>query len=270
MNVSGAMNQSQQPETALSSLLTSFLPFSIPVASPLAPAGSPEQREHFVSHEPLKEKDPLPLSSLFTPLGIASSISVPTQIADSNRLSQKHSITLSSPGSLLVCSMDLTVSSEPSAKSVPAIENLEINDLSSWARAEIGLWLEEQGKEGDMAAIGYGLSRYWDISVKRAQCWIKCQKEFPQLFSLANSDSPAQTNDEETSGIDDSGPKQTKLPKRQLLPHLGRSSLVLQSEDAILRIIWKLQFDWTGDVESTVSVEAALPQSCECILGYRS
>jgi hypothetical protein len=161
------------------------------------------------------------------------------------------------------------VSSEPVADAVPIIESLEIKDLSSWAKTETGTWLEKQCKAGDIAAVGYSLGRYWDISVKRAQCWIQCQKEFPHLSSSHGGEDQAEINDEEVSALDASEPKRTtKLSKRQLLPYLGQSSLVLQSEDAILRVSWKLQLDWTGEIESVVNAEATLPQSCKFRLEY--
>jgi hypothetical protein len=151
---------------------------------------------------------------------------------------------------------------------VPIIENLEIKDLSPWAKAEIGEWLNERCKECDLVAVGYSLGRYWDISVKRAQCWMQCQKEFPRLLSYTAPDSQVEGNEKEVSDVgiatlDSSASKQTVLSKQQLLPHLGRSILVLQKEDAVLRVSWRLQFVWTGDVESVVDGEAALPQSCK-------
>jgi hypothetical protein len=146
----------------------------------------------------------------------------------------------------------MTIASDPEADSVPSIDLLELTDLATWAHSEMGEWVGERCKECDIAAIGYGLGRYWDICVKRAKCWIQCRKQFPNLVTSTDA---ANTDAEELQIA------ATKLSKREMLPYLGRSTITLQSADAIIRIFWKLQFDWTGDVESVVTAEAALPQS---------
>lgn len=150
----------------------------------------------------------------------------------------------------------MTIASDPEADSVPTIDSLELTELAAWAQPEIDEWVKQRCKEGDIAAVGYGLGRYWDICVKRAQCWVQCQKKFPNLITSAStttSDAGGLPTAEDTST--------TKLSKRELVPHLGRSTITLQSGDAIIRISWKLQFDWTGDVGSVIIAEAALPQS---------
>jgi len=241
------INSSRTKETtkedipALSSLLTSFLPFSLPAKGLPTPPTSPEQQKRLASHQPLEEKDPLPLSSLFTPLSIASTTHAPSQ-PDSEfaRMSQKHSITLTSPGSLLSCSMDLTISSDPLNASAPTIKSLELTDSPAWAALDLGTWLDGKCEEGDVAAIGYGLGRYWDVATKRAQCWMQCQKEFPHLLPDQSGGDVSAAGDTSTNPS-----TATTFSKHELLPNLGRQALVLQSSDVIFQVSWKLQFDWT-------------------------
>lgn len=116
---------------------------------------------------------------------------------------------------------------------------------------EIGDWIELRCKEGDVAGIGYALGRYWDICVKRAQCWRSVGKTFPGLV-----EGPDGVGDEEITS--------SHMSRKALLPRLGRSVLTLQSDDAEVRILWKLSLDWTGEVESAISVEPILPRSCKC------
>ena len=150
----------------------------------------------------------------------------------------------------------MTVSSEPGSENIPSIHALEVKDLVPWAQSEIGSWIEQRCKEGDVASIGYGLGRYWDINMKRAQVWMQIRKRFPGLVDGHNRE----VEEQDINGAVGAEPK---MSKRALLPLLGRSSLSLQDEEAVLRISWKLDFDWTGEVESAVSVETALPSSCE-------
>jgi hypothetical protein len=248
---STAAKEKQQPQPSLSSLLTSFLPFSVPTAAISGPrVSSEEEDEQLLSHAPLKEDDPLPMNALFTPLTITSTTHAPTSTPSSHSIKQKHSITLASPGGLLTCKVDMTVASEPGSDMVPTIERLEMCELSSWARSEIGDWADKRCQERDIATLGYGLGRYWDISVKRAQCWIQIQKLFPALTS-----STSLPEDQEAAN----------MSKKQLLLHLGRASLELKDAEVVLRIGWRLGFDWTGEVESAVAVETGVPGGCELL-----
>jgi hypothetical protein len=191
-----------------------------------------------------------------------------------------HEIVLKGPAALLACKIDLTITSDPTDPGNPKVDGLQLRGLSPWAKREAGDWLDERAKEGDVSAIGYALGRYWDVSVIRAQCWIRCCKELGDLVTCANDAQIAEANaaakgkkrgnqarrgDADIDMVDaEGGPaSEAQLSKRELHQHLGRQSLVLKSDEVILRISWKLQFDWTGEVESVVTAGAAFPKACK-------
>ena len=55
----------------------------------------------------------------------------------------------------------------------------------------------------------------------------------------------------------------TKWTRKQLLPQMRRTSLVLTGEGVELRIEWNIIFDWTGEAESIISASAKIPSSCK-------
>jgi hypothetical protein len=251
----GGLLPIQEP-APLSSLLTSFLPFSIPLKQP---EPSLDQEKPILSHFPIQQTDPLPLLTLFTPLKITSTISPPsTPSSPSDSIKQTHNITLSGPASLLSCKLDFTVSSISFEPEIPSVDSLSLSNLSYWASQEISLYLQKCADEGDINAIGYALGRYWDISVKRAQCWSRCSKEFRHLATLSEGVRDTAIEEEEVSTLEP-----PVFRKAELLPHLGRQFLVFQNEDVVLKVEWKLEFDWTGEVKSVISAKAALPQVCK-------
>jgi hypothetical protein len=281
------------PATApLSALLTSFLPFSLPMAQPPTPPLSPDSKEIIPSHAPIKESDPLPLLSLFTPLAMTSTIKAPTKPRSlTESFKQKHEITLTAPSSLLACNLELIISSDPTDPTNPSVDTLEVANLSPWAKREVSHWLESRAAEGDVSAVGFALGRYWDVSVTRAQCWVRCCKELGDLVTCATDAQRSEKTseqkkrgkraqrqvdeDEEMKDADDAATQPLKLTKRELHSHLGRQDLVLENNEVILKVSWRVQFDWTGEVESTVSAQAAFPQACEyffaalpCIHGW--
>lgn len=245
--------QADQKATPLSSLLTSFLPFSIPVQQP---EPSSDQDKAIASHLPVSQSDPLPLLTLFTPLKFTSTIKPPSRSTSRDEILQIHHITLKGPASLLACDLDLTISVSTDEGEAPRVGSLILSSISPWASAEVEPFLQKRANEGEINTIGYALARYWDISMKRAQCWARCCKEFRHLLALSKElQTPAE--EEEVSALEVAKPS-----KRELLPHFGRQFLSFETKSVVLRIEWKLNLDWTGEVESIVSAKAALPRVC--------
>jgi hypothetical protein len=235
---------------SISTLLTSFLPFSIPI-SQTTPVGD---KTPVPSHAPLPNKPEL--LGLFSPLEISCSISPPSKPSNaSSPIIQLHTISLSSPNGLLNARLGLTITSTAEEISTPTVSNLHIQHISLWAKREIGSSLETRAKTGDIASIGYSLGRYWEISLKRAQCWAKLCQQFPQLIR-------------DVEYITDKDAAQGRKRKREaysqdeIRRHLGRNSVTFKDGYAELRISWVISLDWSGEVESRVSSRASFPIIC--------
>jgi hypothetical protein len=204
------------------------------------------------SHAPLP--DAKPLLTLFTPFEVESSISPPsTSDTADDIISQKHLITMKSPGKLLACTLALTVETDPSDRQHPKLSAFKVQSLSPWVRKELGPWLNEREKEHDVSSIGYGLGRYWDICLRRARCWTQLTNQFPHLFPKAGP------NNEKKSVI--SGGNTTELKRADLIQYLDRTALLLKSTHVFLRISWAIELDWTGEAESKVNAKAMFPRA---------
>ncbi|KAJ9649600.1 hypothetical protein H2199_000378 [Coniosporium tulheliwenetii] len=265
----------------LSQLLTSFLPFSKPLAYRTEPA-PPTPDAPTPSHAPLALDDPLPYLTLFTPFTITSSIST-TPAPQSPTL--HHTLTLTSPSSLLHATLHLHISPDPE----PCITSLDLATLSPWAEPELGPWLRRCAAENDVGDVGWALGSYWELAIRRVECWGRCEKAWPELLGRggkvgkgkgkaggqANAElerldvrSDGEEGLEEVSGVGDiiagpgdgtGGKGKRAASRRELRRHLGRTELVFQSAEVKLRIVWRIQFDWTGEAESVVRAQAAFP-----------
>jgi len=281
----------------LSQLLSSFLPFTKPLAHRTEPA-PPASNDPIPSHAPLALDDPLPYLTLFTPFTITSSISATPETSTAPSPQPPtllHALTLTSPSSLLSATLHLHISPNPE----PHIKRLNLAALSPWAESETGAWLRRRAAENDIGGVGCGLSSYWELATKRAECWARCERVWPELLRRgteggaqkgsgkgerkrahdageqpsASSTEHDDRNDgedglEEVSGIGDAvapaGASTRRngrraASRRELRRHLGRTELVFQSAEVKLRIAWRIQFDWTGEAESVVRAQAAFP-----------
>jgi hypothetical protein len=286
INLAAGSNSNSNPAVAiqppLSTLLTAFLPFSIPLPD-LPPAYEETAEDPIPSHAPLPATPEL--LTLFTPLSVSSIISPPSKPLDSTApISQLHTLTLEVPSALLTATLALTISSDPMDPQNPTISELKVRNLSSWADREVGDWIRQREAECDVAAIGYGLGRYYTVSLKRAECWVKLCRTFPHLIpglppfesasgtsaakgSVARGKRRARDMDDDQQGSEGDDIQQA-ISGTELSRHLSRDSLTIQSKQVALRISWPLSFDWTGEIQSRVGAKATFPSICKlfCVL----
>ena len=262
-------NTKQPP---LSQRLALFLPFSKrPLPPPLGPSPlSPP----LPSHHPLPLSDPLPYLRVFTPLTISSTDILLPSTAPNAPLLQRQQITLASSHELLSVKLSLTANT-----TTQTIANLEILNLSPWAGPELGTWIRKRALDGDMSSIGWAIGRYWEVAQLRARCWERCEQDHGHLLAqkgkqggktvgkekstllkrqgrLRKEDQTL--SDDEPTNLDDDDPE---TPSRlDLLSHLGRTALLFQHDDVSLLISWRIDFDWTGEVQSHVEASASFPE----------
>ncbi|KAL1636471.1 hypothetical protein SLS56_001054 [Neofusicoccum ribis] len=188
-----------------------------------------------------------------------------------------------SPSSLLHLDFDLTA--DPATQSV---RKLDVLSISPWATHELGAWVTQRAAENDVGGVCWAAESYYDLAIKRAKCWARCFREFGRLLNddteakVANSstkktnkrkgvqqDMPTSSNlledeAEEVSGIGNdltTTKEQNERPitRSELLRGLGRDHIILRSKEVLFRISWIVQFDWTGEAESMIRADVALP-----------
>lgn len=240
---------------SISNLLCSFLPFSSH-AIPPPPSKEPITKP-VPSHRPLDLEDPLPYLQMFTNFTIQTHLDLPDSkpAATSDRIHQKHTITMTGPQQLLTASLILTID-------VPTttIADLQITHLSPWAERDLGAFMREKALEQNLSNACWAVESYWDIARKRAEHWHRCETAFAHLLpGRAREDAENVTPQHRQSS---SGAKITTR-RRDLKRLLGRDVLVLQDRHVVLQLDWKIGFDWTGEANSTVGVRAAVPRVCK-------
>jgi hypothetical protein len=275
--------------TSIFKSIASFLPFARRQRPPKA---APPKDTPIPSHLPVPLEEQLPHLQLFTPLNLSSTITIlPTKPPTStttpftNTILQNHSITLSAASGLFSARMNMIVDT-----SRLSVSSLSITTLDPSAEAELGRWARERASgKGilgrDVSAICWAMARWFEIATKRAKFWCGVERDLSsdvgrrkstaRLKALGKkkkragtrpSEDLAEGGHEEDGAIDGEGTKTTKWTRKQLLPQMRRTSLVLTGEGVELRIEWNIVFDWTGEAESIISASAKIPSTCKFTL----
>lgn len=123
--------------------------------------------------------------------------------------------------------------------------------LPSWAERELGTFMRAKAKEKNLGNACWAIDSFWDLATKRAQHWHRCEKAFARLLPKRTA---TDTDDASATGAESS-----ILSRKDMGRHLGRDVLILQDKHVLLKINWRIAFDWTGEAESIIDAECAVP-----------
>jgi hypothetical protein len=269
--------------TSIFKSIGSFLPFQ------------PRRRKHaqlptstkpIPSHLPIALDDPLPYLQAFSPLTYSSTIAIlPSEPVSSESstqeleqpIRQRHVINASHPSGLFATRFSMTVDT-----STLTITSLDILRLDMNAEKELGTFIRDRVRRDgplgrDVTTICWAMGRWAEVSIQRARFWCTVDSEFgnapARLKSLARTRKKKRkrqvsvVDDEEEVNADGDGAEEGSTKhawtRRQLLPQIGRTSMELVNEEVELRFEWKIRFDWSGDVDSSIAAVARLPKDCK-------
>ncbi|KZM27055.1 hypothetical protein ST47_g1834 [Ascochyta rabiei] len=242
--VSGADAEIERP-TPVSSLLCSFLPFS---SLTIPPPKQKHPNKPVPSHRPLDVSDFLPYLEMFTSFKFSTQLGLPRGkvFPTSTRVHQKHTIEISGPQKLLTAQLAVNIDCLSNE-----VIDMHILRLPSWAERELGNFMRTKAKEKDLGNACWAIDSFWNIATKRANYWHRCEEAFARLVPghlVTDKKHTLATNT-----------KSSVLSRKDLSRHLGRDMFVLQDEHVLLKINWRITFDWTGEAESSVDMECAVP-----------
>ncbi|KAF2818975.1 hypothetical protein CC86DRAFT_336146 [Ophiobolus disseminans] len=242
--VSGADSKADAV-TPVSTLLCSFLPFST-LAIPL-PRRKNEEKP-IASHRPVELADPLPYLEMFTSMKYSTHVSLPRGkiVPSSRRVQQKHTIDIVGPQKLLTAQISLIID-----VLVNQVIDMHILRLSPWAERELGTYLRKRAEEKDLSNACWAIESYFTIAQKRAQYWHRCETTYAHLLAGHTRD--------DTENARPPALAKSKMSRKDINRHLGRDSLILQDSHVLLKLNWRIGFDWTGEAESQVTVDTAFP-----------
>ncbi|KAL3424423.1 hypothetical protein PVAG01_03704 [Phlyctema vagabunda] len=264
-----------------------FLPFSSKRKAQTS--NSPVLEKPLPSYLPVPLDDPLPYLQVFAPLSYTSNISIlpnmPTSSSsdDSSFLEvpplQRHHITARSQSGLFAAKLAMTVN-----MSNLSVASIDIEKLDRNAEAELGAFMRKRLSDRDedieytlgkdITVLCWAMGRWAEVSVLRARLWCaielelgtpEARKDTIQKASRKRKRKRAVAVDEEVAAdladmADENGHQ--KWTRRQLLPHMGRTALEISDEayHVEIRFEWRMDFDWTGEIESIISASARIPK----------
>ncbi|KAL9110999.1 MAG: hypothetical protein Q9187_007985 [Circinaria calcarea] len=260
----------------LSIRLSLFLPFS--KSKPPMPK-TLTTNEPTKSHHPVQLEDPLSYLRTFTPLNISSTELLVSSSTNATLHSRYQEITFASPHELLIVKLGVTTNTV-----THALDSLTLVYISPSADPELGSWARRYLADGDISSIGYAIGRYWEVASTRARCWRACQNDFAELIPDSDHNAVAPLAEkppvpkrkdrrristlpetaESESNPDNSSTLFATLSADHLAD-LSQQSLLLAHSGVSLLITWRIEFDWTGEVESHISACASFPATWNAI-----
>lgn len=211
---------------------------------------SQRQEAPIPSHRPVDLADPLPYLEMFTSLRVSTQLSpARSKVSPSSqRVQQKHTISIVGPQKLLTAQVSAIIDTLASE-----ISEMQVLRLSPWAQRELGAFIHEKSKARDLGNACWAIESYWGLAQKRAQYWHKIESAFARLIAGRTSDDTENVRPQTKAAT-------SRMSRKDLSRHLGRDTLVLQDKHVLLKIKWRISFDWTGEAGSEISVETAVPQ----------
>lgn len=267
---------SSKPEPAKTSVLKSmdaFLPFRPRRKSVSAPI----IEKPLPSHLPIALDDPLPYLQAFSPLSYTSTMTlVPTgppasetSSSDTRQSLQKYVINASHPSGMFAARLAMIADSE-----YMAIKTIDVLRLDMGAEVELGTFIRDRASASgplgkDITVICWAMSRWVEVSLKRARFWCAVENEFGDPEAQTAALQKTKKRKRSDGGNEDDEDERKLWTRRQLLPNIGRTSMVVAGKNVELRLEWKLGFDFTGEVESNLTADARIPVECECRVNDR-
>jgi hypothetical protein len=244
VQVSGA-DSKDEVAPPVSSLLCSFLPFSTFAIPQPQIKGS---EKPVPSHRPVQLADPLPYLEMFTSFKFSTQLGFPRgkTSPSSKHVHQKHTFDIIGPQKLLTAQFSVIVDTLANE-----IVDMHILRLPPWAERELGTFLRQRAEEKDLGNACWAIESYWNIAQKRAQYWQRCETTFARLLAAHTRDN--------AENVHAQAKADAKMSRRDLHRHLGRDSLILQDKHVLLKLDWRIGFDWTGEAESEITAQPAFP-----------
>lgn len=256
-----------------------IVPFGKPAASALPSEEDEVDISDIRSHHPvpMTAKEELPFLQLFSAFSATSSLIVLPRKAD-GPVKQLFSIQLRSrhcPG-LFGAKLEATVDSASLS-----VLSLNIAALEPSAKPELGDFLERictgdcnRSMQRNVGIATWAMSEWLRVAEQRARLWVQLDEEFGTKDALLETSANARSrkaNREQDDPEDDREYESKPLPKSQLMRFMGQQSFDVRipSEESTppsIRLGWKIEFDWSGEAKSNVSVMTGVPGKCKCTI----
>ncbi|KAL4803924.1 hypothetical protein BDV18DRAFT_162337 [Aspergillus unguis] len=244
---------SNTKDNTISSLISTLLPFS--TKRPPKPHRLPSEVNPFALDRNAQAD---PYLSALAPLKITASSSTVSTLK-SGGLVERHQITLSAPQPFPSSLYKVHVSYETN----PEAQSL----ISLSARAEgtspkyLQQWMDRRLKNSllnlDVSGLCWGINRYWEGLVSRAQIWAQIEDQHPTLVLGRSTPNDSQQS-RKAKNRDPTTPEiLTTSDMRRILPQIERASMLFQSKEKSVEALLSCELtidEWTGEPELEPSI----------------
>ncbi|CAI7571028.1 unnamed protein product [Penicillium pancosmium] len=246
--------------TPISSLLSTLLPFSTNIPRPNRQV-SPLPTNPFALKASSQSKSYL---TVFAPLSLNAQTS---RNSEADSLLETHTLkfTAPSPFPRALYNVSVVYETNPESQTITSVSVPTGNESKKRQVPEtLRRWIDSRLANPllnlDVATLCWGINRYWEASLARAQLWAQIEKKYGRASSSRNG-----KDKDNIPGLQGGGViKLSEL--RRLVPHLERNTMVINpaSSNAKPRILLSnvlTMDDWTGEPqlrpELSVSVSHA-------------
>ncbi|KAJ9259765.1 hypothetical protein DTO212C5_8568 [Paecilomyces variotii] len=233
---------------SLSTALFSLLPFS--KKKPKANRPSKVPKNPFALQELADAK---PYLTVFAPLTLTTQ-STKLSTSVSGTLTETHELTLSAPHPYPqhIYRVPITLRTNPDTQSVTSIS---VSNKSAQLPPQINQWIQTRLSSPllklDISGLCWGLNRYWEATISRAQLWARLQNRYHTLIvggSINRFSDPD---------------KHLETDPRLLAPHLERTTMLFSSgranEPRILISCTLTLDEWTGEPQLHPEISLSTP-----------
>ncbi|GKZ21451.1 hypothetical protein AbraIFM66951_006154 [Aspergillus brasiliensis] len=242
-------------ETSISSLISSLLPFATkgpPKATPKAPPVNPfALGENAQTEAYLTALAPLQLT--------AYSETVPNSTPD--LVLERHTLKFSAPSPFPSnrYKVSITCDVNPETQTVVSISASQKNGEDARTPEDLRRWIDTRLANPllklDVTGLCWGINRYWEAMVSRAELWLHMEEQHADLISghpKRSQETKAKSSSSQPLGMSE---------LRQILPHLERASMLFESKSGSLKVLVSCQLtldEWTSEPQLLPGLSVSL------------
>ncbi|KAL4734961.1 hypothetical protein BDV11DRAFT_43973 [Aspergillus similis] len=221
-------------DNTISSLISTLLPFS--TKRPPKPRQESPGLNHFSLSQSAQADSYL---TALAPLKVTASLNAVTK-SEPGMFVERHQITLSAPRPFPpnVYKIDVSYETNPETQSVvsvaASVDGTTLNYLQQWINGR----LQDPLRRLDVSGLCWGINRYWEALVSRAQIWAQIWDQHPALIPGRHKPPSVKVNSD--------------LDLRRILPHLERTYMLFKSKQRTLEALLSCELaidNWTGEPE---------------------
>ncbi|GKZ39791.1 hypothetical protein AbraIFM66950_001221 [Aspergillus brasiliensis] len=242
-------------ETSISSLISSLLPFATkgpPKATPKAPPVNPfALGENAQTEAYLTALAPLQLT--------AYSETVPNSTPD--LVLERHTLKFSAPSPFPSNRYKVSITCDVNPETQTVVSISASQEKGEYARTpeDLRRWIDTRLANPllklDVTGLCWGINRYWEAMVSRAELWLHMEEQHADLISghsKRNQETKAKSSSSQPLGMSE---------LRQILPHLERASMLFESKSGSLRVLVSCQLtldEWTSEPQLLPGLSVSL------------